>query len=787
MKFGLLLGAALAPLAFAGAAMAQSGPSNEPRGPVTALDEVIVTGEPAMRNRTDDVVPTLSYDLEYFQRFEPLTAGDALKRVPSVAFLSDVLESDGVRLRGLDSAYTQILINGQRVPGANLDRSFFVDRIPAELIERVEVVRSSSANRSGDAVAGAINIVLRDALAMDGGYVRLGALKWEDSEYGQWGGTYGAVWGGRVGPGRLLIGGNIQDRRNPKQKFSQRFDEPGADIDNIEIQSDVRDGTDYSANASYEVDLAGGTLELSGVFVRTDRFQDENSLEYVGGVADPAALDVMTANPLDILTDNWSVNARYEREMLGGETRFKLGYASIDDAQYEREDEYAVQDQELEGKITDTAITDDELQAAIEHQIDLGGMQLEFGVQYAQKNRDTNIREAEPDDTIENVTEFRTVRDEEFEPFEPVAGGVSTIEETRLDPYIMLSGDAGSVKWEAGLRYETTEVTITDETVAPADRVSEKDYGILLPSASLRWKLSDSDRITASVARTVRRPNFNFISPAVLEGEYGDNDFLGNPDLEPETAWGADLGFEHRLGRRGVIGVNVFYRDITDLIELVNTGDPSDEAEGNYEDTYEEVYEDAIDDGATPDEADALALAEAQGELTSFILTADNIGDGQVWGVEFDLSTPLDFIGMPNTGVFFNYSWLDSSVDDGFGERRFNSQSDYVMNVGFTQDIPSWGAAFGATYRKQGDAEGRMVGEEVVTSYGGDLEIFIEKQVLDNVILRFTGSNLLDSSKDEVFNKFDTIEDQIDRNFDEYEIETETAGPWFQLVARMAF
>src|SRR5690606_27903280 len=117
------------------------------------------TGEPAMRNRTDDVVPTLSYDLDYFQRFEPLTAGDALKRVPSVTFLSDVLESDGVRIRGLDSAYTQILINGERVPGANLDRSFFVDRIPAELIERVEVVRSSSANRSGDAVAGAINNV----------------------------------------------------------------------------------------------------------------------------------------------------------------------------------------------------------------------------------------------------------------------------------------------------------------------------------------------------------------------------------------------------------------------------------------------------------------------------------------------------------------------------------------------------------------------------------------------------------------------------------------------------
>src|SRR5690606_15031547 len=108
---------------------------------------------------------------------------------------------------------------------------------------------------------------------------------------------------------------------------------------------------------------------------------------------------------------------------------------------------------------------------------------------------------------------------------------------------------------------------------------------------------------TVSVARTVRRPNFNHISPAVLEGEYGDNDFLGNPNLSPETAWGGDLGFERRLGRRGVVGINFFYRDITDLIEITNTGAYSDEAQGNYDDALEE----ALDDGATQAEAEAIA------------------------------------------------------------------------------------------------------------------------------------------------------------------------------------
>lgn len=755
MKLALLLGAAAAPLLLAAPATAQSI-----EGPATALDEVIVTGQPVMRNRTDDVVPTLSYDLEYFQRFEPLTVGDALKRVPSVAFLSDVLESDGVRLRGMDSGYTQILIDGERVPGAGLDRSFFVDRIPAELIERVEVVRSASANRSGDAVAGAINIVLRDSLSMDGGYVRLGALNWGDSEYGRWGGTYGLVWGGQVGPGRLLVGANVQDRRNPKEKFSWRYDEPNGTLDNVEAQTDVRDGTDYSFNAAYSVEVGPGELELSAAFVRTDRFQDEDSLEYADGVMNDAHLAVVNDNDLDIRTDNLALRGRYSFDMLGGRTRIKLGYAAIDDDQYEfeAESEYLRDANPFpdEDRFTlDSAqvnIEDRETSGALEHERDLAnGATLEFGVQWNLKDRDTWI--AETPRIRFNVPNAPASRPAvpAFGAFSPVPGGEGTIEETRIDPYVMLSGETGALKWQAGLRYENTETTITDETAPAADRVTETDYGFLLPSVSLRYQLSATDRLIVSAARTVRRPNFDRLQPALLEEEYGDSDFMGNPTLKPESAWGVDVGFERRLGRRGVFGINAFYRDVTDLIEEVNTGVVGSAGPG------------------------------------TFVYTVDNVGDGRVWGVELDLSTPLDFIGMETTGVFLNYSWLDSEVDDFMGTRRFNGQSNYVMNAGFTHDIPTWGAAFGATYRKQGDARDRVLAEEVRTAYGADLEVFVEKRVASNVVVRLTGSNLLNASKDEVFDKFDSVADQISRDYDEYELETEEAGPWYQLVMRIAF
>jgi outer membrane cobalamin receptor len=254
-KLSLLAGASFVTLCLSAAisASAQTAPAatTEEEDPILRAETVVVQGEISYRNRSDETVQTLEYGQDYFQRFEPLTAGDALKRVPSVTFLSDVIESDGARLRGLDPGYTQILINGEKVPGSNSDRSFFLDRIPAELIDRVEIVRSSSARRSGDALAGTLNIVLRDGYELDGGYIRVGGLAFDDGEFKE---SLGGVYGGAVGPGRLLLGANLQGRYNPKIKKSLRYgDSPENnpnfrvdDFDNREDQTDTRDGTDYT-------------------------------------------------------------------------------------------------------------------------------------------------------------------------------------------------------------------------------------------------------------------------------------------------------------------------------------------------------------------------------------------------------------------------------------------------------------------------------------------------------------------------------------------------------------
>jgi len=764
----VLLCALVVPASFsAAAAEAPADASPDPK----QLDSVVVQADIAYRNRTESVAPVLSYDLEYFQRFEPLTVGDMLKRVPSVAFVSDVLEYDGAQLRGLDPGYTQILINGKKVPGASNDRSFFVDRIPAELVERIEIIRSTSANRSGDAVAGALNIVLRDAYEFDGKYVRLGALRFDDGEIKP---TYGAVASGEVGGGRLLGGFNVQGRYNPKQKRSDRFEEPGGDFTDREDQADTRDGDDYSANLSYTRDIGTGRLSVDGFYVRTDRTETEHSVEY----NDPTSTsrdNLLSINDQveTIRQDNWSLGVEYVFDMAGGRTEFDLDYARFDDDTRSTEEEDGFDDDdtppsfdEREGTRTLTETRDSEGSFKLAHKRGVGGAMMEFGVDFLDKRRETTLQVSEVDTDEEGAP---------LPPYDEFDRNDSRIDEQRIDPYLMFTGSVGALAWEAGVRYETTDVDVAFDGDAASN-----DYNTLLPSAHLKWDFTSADRLLFSLGRTVRRPNFDQILPLTLEEEFGDNDFTGNPTLDPERAWGVDFGYERRLGTRGVFGVNVFYRDVKDLIEVVDTGEPSSTSLGDYEDEVEEFLDE--NPGATP-----TTPGYPEFDPSSFVYTARNVGDGSVYGIEFDLSTPLTALGLPDTGLFVNYSWLDSDVKDDFGERRFNNQAKYVYNVGFIHDLRDWGMSFGASYRRQGNAFARLLAEEVTTSYDGDLEVFIEKRFGDNLSLRLTGSNLLDAHKDEVFHKFDNAEDQFNRDYDEFELETESSGPVYQLIMRYSF
>jgi TonB-dependent receptor len=780
------------------AAMAQAEAPDGARD-AKQLDTIVVQGEIAYRDRTDDIAPTLVYDLEYFQRFEPNTVGDMLKRVPGVGFVgSDIMEYDGAQLRGLGGGYTQVLINGKQVPGAGDDRSFYVDRIPAEMVDHIEIKRSASANRSGDAMAGAIDIVLRDAYEFTGSYIRVGVNRWDDGETNP---TFGAVTSFEALGGRLLAGFNVQDRYRAKSKRSDRFsDNTKEEQVSWEDQTETKHGRDYSANLSYTVDVGEtGRFSLDAFYVKTDRDVSEVSyakeldeVEIDGEEVDGTVISLVPGlDPYD--QKNYGIGAEYKFGMAGGTTELSVDHARFENSQATTEGEhvYLLGEETLdspwsiEGAVWDetayeaqaVSAKDVETGFKLAHMRPAGAAELEFGVDYRTKKREGLVTDYEWKAEAENETPNSLV------DYELDGSVASVIEEKRLDPYLMLSSKGEVFSWEAGLRYETTKSEIDYlEDEESAGRVS-KDYNELLPSVNLRWDVSEADRINLSLAKTIKRPNFNELIPALLDGEFGENDYIGNPQLDPETANGIDLGFEHRLGRKGIVGLNFFYRDVKNLIELAtvldDTGNPvpSEEMQG--------AWEDMVDDGDATD----IEHAMAQEPANSFLFTSANVGDGKVYGFEFDLSTPLSALGMDNTGVFFNYSWVNSKIDDrnlGY-ERRFNEQAKNVYNIGFIQDLPGIAASFGATFRKQGDAYSHVIGEDGLIRYGEELDVFVEKRFGGSFSVRLSANNLLDASKDEFFDKFNTLEDQLDRDYDEYETESEEAGPSYQLVMRWAF
>ncbi|WP_250459389.1 TonB-dependent receptor plug domain-containing protein [Microbulbifer litoralis] len=680
------------------------------------VEEIVVTGTNVYRDRTNDINPTLAFDLDFFQRFEPLTVGEMLKRTPGVTFTSDVLEYDAVQLRGMNAEYTEVLINGRPIPGQGADRTFFVDRIPSELVERIEIIRSPSADMSSQGVAGSLNVILKDGAQLDGITTRLGSTYYADTEEFRTIGSAAIAQSGDTYD--FWLGANVQERYNPKRKVEEYFDDEQA-LEGYAYENDTRDGTDSSLNGSVGFRLDEmSELRFNGYYVFTDREENEVVNEYEGGVVSRTEGDLVAIETQQEQIDqtSWGFDGVYTTVVSGGELELSgaISHFEEDTVNFETEEEFedGISGGVEEGDET-LEIEDDNYSLEGSYKVSLGTAELKSGLAYSSAER-TGLQAG-----------FFDVD--------------ADIEETRIAPYTKLTLDlADNVSLEGGLRYDIYEREVSNE-----DGSASHDSNELLPSLSLRWDVNAENRVTASVARTLRRPEFDLVSPFEEDETPDDEDLtIGNPDLDSELAWGFDLGLEHRLPGRGIVGVNLFYRDIDDVIELTDTG---------------EVYEEA--GGA--------------------IFTPMNIGNGTSRGVEFDISMPLAFMGLENTGFYANYAYLDSEIEDPFTgqDRTFRNQPDSVYNISLTQDLPGFGGA-GISYQKRSESLATEFEEYVVTEYDANLEAFVEWNISRNSVLRFSGTNLLDQEKVEYI-----------RDYSEpvNEIQYEQSTPTYTVTWRSAF
>lgn len=97
--------------------------------------------------------------------------GEMLKRVSGIAVNLNEGEVDQVFVRGIGSAFSAVTMDGTRLPSpakGKKERNFEVDKLPADYIESIEVIKAPTPDMDADSVGGTVNMITKSAFAIDG-------------------------------------------------------------------------------------------------------------------------------------------------------------------------------------------------------------------------------------------------------------------------------------------------------------------------------------------------------------------------------------------------------------------------------------------------------------------------------------------------------------------------------------------------------------------------------------------------------------------------------------------
>ena len=605
------------------------------------------------------------------------------------------------------------------VERAGNDRALFVDRIPANMVERLEIGRSPSAAMDAQGIGGTINIVLKDAYRAQDLTVLLGSVFF-DRDHTAKGQGY-LSFGHATDRFAFSLDGTLLERYNPKLQLADIIDEEGEPIHKNE--TNVLDSEETGFRADAEVSLSpNASLRAQVQGFLTDRTETEDASFFSEGEFDEGEFD----------------HAAIQQENIGGSLAFH--FENPDGDAFHLEIDH--QRMELDNR-ADFGVFDEEERAVEEFQTDRTedeetkyeshatfalsqNHRLSLGIDLGLKERHARRQQ------------FAIDEEDELESVD--ARGMFRIREERIDPYLEIHWNTeGRHQLQTGLRLEKTTLNLRDAGL-------KSDHTELFPSLHYRIRMTDADIFRLSLARTTKRPDFEELQPFTQRNQPRDGQVtVGNPALEPEFAKGVDLGYEHRFqGQEGIIGVNLFYRAIDQRVETVEIG--------------EDLFQ-----------------------------PRNVAGESEAWGLELDLGAPLTGLGIPTVSLYGNVTLLDSRTTDPLtGEtRRFNLQSDYVVNLGLLHYLPVLKASYGLNWLTQGDAREVLLTESAQFSYGDDLEFLFEKRWGKRFSLRLAARNLLDDKREEILREFEGLRTEGDPELTSFE--TEESGLSFTLTLRGVF
>ncbi len=137
----------------------------------TKLDEIFITTATKTEKNIDGVsASVVVITKEDIEKISATTLKDILDKVPSINAQfgrfphASALSKGAISIRGVGPNGTLILLDGKRLSGET-EQPYEMSRIPASIIERIEIVKGSMSTLYGsDAIGGVINIITKKSI-----------------------------------------------------------------------------------------------------------------------------------------------------------------------------------------------------------------------------------------------------------------------------------------------------------------------------------------------------------------------------------------------------------------------------------------------------------------------------------------------------------------------------------------------------------------------------------------------------------------------------------------------
>ena len=511
----------------------------------SSLGEVIIIAE---KSTVDIRLDKRIYNVGKDMTLKGGTASDVLDNVPSVSV--DV--EGNVSLRGNENV--RILIDGKPSALVGLSGTDALRQLPADAIERVEVITSPSARYDAEGTAGILNIILRKgkALGFNGSVnttvgtpdqfqlaTNLNQRGKKTNLFSNFGYSY------RKGPGNFFT--NLKNLTNGAVTSSR-----------IEDRDWSRNRNSFNANVGLEYFLTKKSSLTGNIFYRNTKggnFSTNDIKEFDQNNA-------LTDNIIRIQDEN-SDDETIQYSLNYSNNFNKKGHKLTLDFQYSdsKENEEAVNIET--GFTNETNITNESSKNTL--------LQADYVLPIGEN---TQFEAGYRGDFQDLTSDFLVtpVTDPNFDPSNNLEFGQNI-----HAFYSQYGNKFNKFSFLLGLRLETTDVKVR---LLNTNENNDFSYTELFPTLNIGYEVTEKQSFTLGYSRRLRRPRFWYLNP--FESRNSQNIiFKGNPALIPTFTNSYDVGYLNKIGKL-TVSSSIYYQYSTNNISRV-TRQEIREINGNNE------------------------------------------------------------------------------------------------------------------------------------------------------------------------------------------------------------